>query len=70
MSSSPVLPEFIYAPARVVAQLASVPHTHVERWVKAGELTCVVTVEPTHPRYIIRLYRLSDVLRLKAAGKE
>ncbi len=69
VSSSPVLPECIYATAWTVAPLAGVPVAALERWIAAGRLACVVTVEPHHPRKIIRLYRLSDVLQLKAASE-
>ena len=70
MTPAPVFPEFIYAPARTIAALAGVQVTALERWIAAGQLVPVVTVEPNHPRKIIRLYRLSEVLSLKASGKE
>ena len=70
MSSSTVLPECIYATAWTVAPLAGVPVAALERWIAAGRLACVVTIEPHHPRKIIRLYRLSDVLKLAAEREE
>ena len=63
--------EDIYASMPTIAALAKVGQVRFARMVAAGQVThTVVTTEPTPPRRIKRLYRLSEVLQAVAAERE
>jgi hypothetical protein len=63
-------PEQVYAALPTIAGLARVAPRRIEIWVAQGRLAPLITTEPRPPRRMIRLYRLSEVLGLKAMEKE
>lgn len=65
----PIYPDQVYAALPTIAGLAQVSPRRIEAWIREGQLVPLVTVEPHHPRKIIKLYRLSEVLRLKDTRK-
>lgn len=66
----PTYPDQVYAALPTIAGLAGVSPRRIEIWITQRRLVPLITVEPDHPRKIIKLYRLSEVLALKASGKE
>ena len=66
----PTYPDQVWAALPTLAGLANVSMHRLQGWIAAGQLVPLATVEPRHPRTIIKLYRLSEVLALKESRKE